>query len=152
MTAPSRDIIQSWIEDMELDNYVCSDCEGIHFSEWEEKLGILEARCFVETERCSLLIEAGIRSSAVLPLQGAVHFMNFDFSLLKVMLSLNDFDVPRLLLTHSLPSLHMNEAMFKDWLGRLLAEVEAVYGQLVDMDVLSSSKSESEDSPDERLH
>ena len=99
MKALSRDQVQSWIEACSLEAYVCSDCEGIHLPVWEGRPGVLEARCFVESDRCSVLTEIAIRPSAVLPLQGAVHFMNYDFSLLKVMISMDDEDVPRMLLT-----------------------------------------------------
>lgn len=152
MDAPNRDTVLAWVERMGLECYICPNCEGVHLTEWEAKSGVLEARCFVESERCSVLVEVGIRASAVLPLQGAVHFMNFDFSLVKVMLSLVDHDVPRLLLTHALPSGHLTEDQFKEWVDRLLVEMDTIYGQLVDMDVLFVSEAEQADSPDEQLH
>ncbi len=127
--------VQGWIESSLLEAYVCDDCDGIHLPLWENKEGVLEARCFIEPDRCSLLIEIAVRPSAVLPLQGAVHFMNYDFSLLKVMISMTDEDVPRLLLTHALPSKHLTEDLFKEWLQQLLFEMDAVHQQLADMDV-----------------
>ncbi|TCS41627.1 YbjN domain-containing protein [Reinekea marinisedimentorum] len=152
MTAPDRDSIQTWIEELGYDSYICPNCEGVHLSVWEEKKAVLEARCFVESDRCAMLVEIGIRSSAVLPLQGAIHFMNFDFSLIKVMLSMTDFDVPRLLLTHALPSEHLTEELFKDWLPKLLAEMDTIYAQLEDMDVLFVSEIEQAENMDEQLH
>jgi hypothetical protein len=136
MKALSRDQVQSWIEACSLEAYVCSDCEGIHLPVWEGRPGVLEARCFVESDRCSVLTEIAIRPSAVLPLQGAVHFMNYDFSLLKVMISMDDEDVPRMLLTLAIPLKHLSAPMFKDWLDMLLTEMDAIYDQLTDMDVL----------------
>jgi hypothetical protein len=152
MTAPERDTIQAWIEDMGYECYICANCDGVHLTAWEEKKAVFEARCFVEPDRCSLLVEVGIRSSAVLPLQGAIHFMNFDFSLIKVMLSMTDYDVPRLLLTHALPSIHLTEELFKDWLPKLLSEMETIYTQLVDMDVLFVPDVDQADNVDEQLH
>lgn len=99
-----------------------------------------------------MMVEVAIRGSAVLPLQGAIHFMNFDFSLVKVMLSMTDFDVSRLLLTHALPSEHLREELFKDWLTKLLNEMDTIYSQLEDMDVLFVSEMDQAENIDEQLH
>ncbi|TXR52085.1 YbjN domain-containing protein [Reinekea thalattae] len=152
MPAPTRDNIQTWIEDLNYDCYICDDCDGLHLAIWEAKSGVMEARCFAELDRCAFMLEVGIRASAVLPLQGAIHFMNFDYSLVKVMLNMTDFDVPRLLLTHALPANHLTEVQFKEWLPRLLAEIEAIYEQLVDMDVLHVSEQDITESVEEKLH
>ena len=136
MSKLDRDTVQDWIDLAQLDSYVCPDCEGIHLHEWEAKDAVLEARCFVEKERVSLLIEVAIRPSAVLPLQGAVHFMNYDYSYIKVMIAMVDHDVPRLLLTHAIPAAHLKEVHFQSWLKLVLEEIDAVYKHLSDMEVL----------------
>jgi hypothetical protein len=136
MTELKRDSIQDWIKSGKHEAYICPDCEGIHLNEWEEREAVLEARCFVEKERISLLVEIAIRPSAVLPLQGAVHFMNYDHGLIKVMISMSDHDVPRLLLTHAIPNLFVTEEYFHVWFTQMVNEMEAVYKHLQEMEVL----------------
>jgi len=148
----SRDQVQAWIEELELEAYVCADCEGIHLTQWESKDGVLECRCFVEKERVSLITEIALRPSVVLPLLGAVQFMNYDFNLLKVMISMTDQDVPRLILTHTLPSKHLTEAFVKDWIPQLLAEMTAVYTQLTEMEVLMIDEDVFLSESDDKLH
>lgn len=131
-----RDTIQKWIETNEFEAFICPDCEGIHLPVWEGRASVLESRCFLETSRVSWLTEIAIRPSAVLPLQGAIHFMNYDYGLLKVMIAMADNDVPRVLLTHAIPALHLTEKQFGDWLKQLNEEKDAVYKQLEEMDVL----------------
>lgn len=153
MSPLSRDQVQHWIEDTHLHTYVCPDCEGIHLPSWEEKDGVLEARCFVDDVRCSMIMEVGIRSAAVLPLQGAVHFMNFDFGFIKVMLSMTDQDIPRLLLSHAMPVKHITQPQFNEWLSLVLDEMDSVYQQLTEMDVmLVDDPSESISDFDDLLH
>lgn len=152
MSSLKRATVQTWIEELSLESYVCDDCEAIHLAGWESKDGVLESRCFVEADRCSLLTEIAIRPSSVLPLQGAVHFMNYDYGLLKVMISMTDDDVPRLLLTHALPVAHLTADQFKHWLPQLFAEMEAVYQQLVDMEVLLIDDELFETGYDDSLH
>ncbi len=142
----------SWLLKAGIDASICPDCEGIHLEAWEAKESVLEARGFLDTDRVSYLFEIAIRPSAVLPLQGAVHFMNFDQSLIKVMITLADNDVPRLLLTHALPVKHLNEVMFEDWTKQLLEETETVYKQLVDMEVLLPESDELLDDLGSQLH
>jgi hypothetical protein len=136
MAVLKRDTVQEWIQNAEYEAYVCPDCDGIHLTAWEERDGVLESRCFVEKDRISFVTEVAIRQSAVLPLQGAVHFMNYDYSFLKVMIAMADHDVPRVVLNHAVPSQNIGEAFFKEWFAGLLAEKEAVYKHLAEMDVL----------------
>lgn len=151
MTELTREIVQDWVKADNHQVYVCEDCEGIHFQAWEDRDAVLEARCFVEADRVSLLVEIAIRGSAVLPLQGAIHFMNYDHGLLKVMLSMSDNDVPRLLLTHAMPKAFLTEEQFQDWLQQLLGEMDAVYKHLIEMEVLFVDDFDMLDL-DDRLH
>jgi len=152
MTTINRDLIEQWIQELNISAHICPDCEGIHFSDWEAKDAVLESRCFVESDRCSLLTEISIRPSAVLPLQGAVHFMNYDYSYVKVMISLSDHDVPRLLLTHAVPKTGLTEELFQAWMTQLLDEVEGVYKQLTEMEVLLIEEEGSPSEFDDQLH
>lgn len=131
-----RDTVQKWIESSGREAFVCPDCDGIHLPVWESKDAVLESRCFLESSRLYWLTEIAIRPSAVLPLQGAVHFMNYDYGLLKVMITMSDDDVPRLLLTHAIPVDHLDEKQFSGWLTQLSDEKDAVYKHLEEMDVL----------------
>lgn len=135
MEKVTRSLCETWLENAGVSAHVCQDCDGLHFTDWETRPGVLEARCFVEDNRCSLLIEFAVRPSAVLPLQGAVHFMNFDHTYLKVMLALDDNDVPRLLLSHAIPAQDLSEKMFTIWTSQLLAEAASLYKQMEDMEV-----------------
>ena len=147
-----RDTVQKWIESDGFEAYICPDCDGIHFPLWEEKEGVLESRCFVESSQCSMLVEFSIRASAVLPLQGAIHFMNYDFTFIKVMLSLSDHDIPRLLVTYALPTEYLEQPMFSNWLSQYLQELEAIHKQLVDMEVLMLDNMEGLTDFDDLLH
>lgn len=148
-----RDTIQSWIEANHWEAFICQDCEGIHLPMWESRDAVLESRCFVESTRLHWLTEVAIRPSAVLPLQGAVHFMNYDYGLLKVMIAMADDDVPRLLLTHAMPIEHITQKQFTAWLQQVTEEKEAVYKHLAEMDVLLPEDTEGFTSDfDDQLH
>lgn len=152
MSDVTRETVMNWMIKAGIDASICPDCEGIHIDHWETKEAVLEARCFVDSARVSYLVEVAVRPSAVLPIQGAVHFMNFDHSFLKVMITMSDNDVPRLLLTHALPIKHLSEKMFEEWTRLVLVEMEAVYKQLVEMEVLFPESEEELADYDAQLH
>jgi hypothetical protein len=152
MSKLTRDDIQEWLDQMNVDSSICPDCEGIHLPVWEERDGVLEARCFVEKDRVYLMTEIAIRPSAVLPLQGAVHFMNYDYGFLKVMIAMADHDVPRLLLTHAMPSKHLVADQFQQWLKELFKEKEAVFKHLQEMDVILTDDMDMLTDFDDQLH
>ena len=152
MSDVTRQTVMNWLIKAGVDASICPDCEGIHIDHWEAKDAILEARCFVDSARVSFLVEVAVRPSAVLPIQGAVHFMNFDHALLKVMITMSDNDVPRLLLTHALPLRHLTESMFEEWTHQVLMEMDAVYKQLIEMEVLFPEPEEELGEYDAQLH
>lgn len=149
MSSVTRNQIQAWLEAGGQDVYVCNDCNGIHLADWEEHEGVLEARLFLENNTLTLVIEMGIRPSAVLPLQGAIHFMNNEHLFLKLMLAMSDDDVPRVLLSHALPANFVAETLVTDWLQPLLAEASTVYQHLQEIDVLFEGEGDlpMEDAP-----
>jgi hypothetical protein len=152
MSELTRAKVQQWIEAEKLDVYVCGDCEGIHLPLWEGQEGVLESRIFVDEFRCHFLLEIALRFSAVLPLQGAVHFMNYDATLVKVMLTMADNDVPRLLISHAVPAKHLTQKQFSQWLTMLLEETDSLYKQLVDMEVLLLDDLDQMQDFDAQLH
>lgn len=147
-----RDTLQQWLTQAKIECYVCPDCEGLHLTIWEAKEGVLESRLFVDDGRLSMLTEIAIRPSAVLPLQGAVHFMNYDYGFLKVMLAMADNDVPRLLLNHALPNTQLNETQVIDWLTSLQGEMDAVFKHLAEMDVIYTDDADLMTDYDDQLH
>jgi hypothetical protein len=152
MSKLTRNKVQQWIEAEKLEAYVCDDCDGIHLPIWEAQDGVLESRVFVDEFRCHFLLEIALRFSAVLPLQGAVHFMNYDATLVKVMLTMADNDVPRLLISHALPAKYLTQNQFNQWLTMLLEETDALYKQLIDMEVLLLDDLDQMQDFDAQLH
>lgn len=152
MAKVDRQTVQSWIEADELEVYDCGECTGLHLPIWEAQEGVLECRLFVDDDTCQFVLEIALRPSSVLPLQGAVHFMNMDNVYAKVGLSMNDYDVPRLMISHAIPIKFLSQKAFVVWLHHLLAESDQLYQQLIEMEVVEIEEGLGDYAYDTQLH
>lgn len=136
MTTLTRDTLETWLTDQERRYYLCQDCDGLHLSETEENLGVLESRLLLEDGLVIVATELSVRPSAVLPLHGSMQLINFDNPLVKVGLSLYDDDIPRLVISGALPVEGLDPVYFGQYLDRVLQATAVVLEHATQMDVL----------------
>ncbi|GGX64187.1 YbjN domain-containing protein [Saccharospirillum salsuginis] len=152
MKALTRELIEDWLDELEVRHTLCPDCDGIHLMDYEEKLGVLESRVLLEDDLVMVFTELAIRPSAILPLQGSLHLINYDHPLLKVGLSLDDDDVPRLTLIAALPTQGLSGDYFAHWLPPILTATQAVLDQASQMDVLFLDEGAFDNPEGDSLH
>ncbi len=152
MKALTRQILEDWLDDMDTRHTLCPDCDGIHLLDYEEKLGVLESRILLEEDLVMVFTELAVRPSAVLPLQGSLHLINFEYPLLKVGMALDDDDVPRLTLSAALPAIGLSHEYFAHWLPQVLAATQLVLDQATQMDVLFLDENAFDNPDGDALH
>lgn len=136
MDTLTRDTLEDWLTTKGIRYYLCQDCEGLHLSETEENLGVLESRLLLEDGLVIVSTELSVRPSAVLPLHGSMQLINFDNPLVKVGLSLFDDDVPRLVISGALPTAGLDADYFIHYLEQVLSATRLVLDHATQMDVL----------------
>ncbi|MDB2448867.1 YbjN domain-containing protein [bacterium] len=152
MSPLNRDTLENWLDDKGIRFYLCQDCDGLHLSDTEEHLGVLESRLLLEDNLLIISTELSVRPSAVLPLHGSMQLINFDNPLVKVGLSLYDDDVPRLVISGALPVVGLEADYFAQYLEQVLTATSIVLDHATQMDVLLLDDLER-DAPDgDALH
>lgn len=136
MKAITREMLEQWLDDLNVRYFICPDCDGIHLTDMEENLGVLESRILVESDLLILTTELAVRPSAVLPLHGSMHLINLDNPLVKVVLHMNDDDVPQLVISAALPSKGLPPVYFGYYLKEIQHATTRVLDNATQMDVL----------------
>lgn len=136
MNSLTRDTLEDWLADHGIRCYLCQECDGLHLTDTEENLGVLESRLLLEEALVIISTELSVRPSAVLPLHGSMQLINFDNPLVKVGLSLYDDDVPRLVISGALPTAGLQVDYFIHYLEQILSATRLVLEHATQMDVL----------------
>lgn len=146
----TRDHLETWLQDLTVRHYLCPNCEGIHLTDLEEQVGVLESRIFLDEGLIIISTELPIRPSAVLPLHGSLNLVNFEHPLVKVTLNLNDDEIPRLVISGTLIANELSPSYFNAYLNAVTAGSLQVLEHATALDVLFLDEPELdlEGSPD----
>lgn len=148
----TRKTLEQWLDKQDIRYYICPDCDGIHLSEMEENLGVLESRILLENDLVMITTELAVRPSAVLPLHGSMHLVNFDNPLVKIGLNMNDDDVPRLMVTGTLPAKGLPASYFINYLHQVQQATTLVLDNATQMDVLFLDDMDLDNPEGDALH
>jgi hypothetical protein len=132
----TRDHLETWLTDLTVRHYLCPNCEGIHLTDLEEQVGVLESRIFLDDGLIIISTELPIRPSAVLPLHGSLNLVNFEHPLVKVTLNLNDDEIPRLVISATLIVNELSPTYFNAYLSAVTAGSLQVLEHATALDVL----------------
>jgi hypothetical protein len=132
----TRDHLETWLNDLTVRHYLCPNCEGIHLTDLEEQVGVLESRIFLDEGLIIISTELPIRPSAVLPLHGSLNLVNFEHPLVKVTLNLHDDEIPRLVISGTLISTELSPSYFNAYLSAITAGSLQVLEHATALDVL----------------
>lgn len=94
-------MIMRWLQQANIEHYVCDQCHGIHIVSLQSVDGVQESRIFVEDEGLLFSTELEIRPSALLSLLADVGRLNMQYPSLKVFLDISDENLPRLIVGHT---------------------------------------------------
>lgn len=131
---PDTDIVIRWLDDMALDNYICSQCEGIHISELQAHEGVLDSRVFVQPEGIMATTELAIKPTGLLPLLADLGRLNMDFSHVKIFIDIHDQDLPKLIICdHLLAGAGVSQEQFSFFMDVYLPAAREIIKQCADL-------------------
>ena len=94
---PDRDLLESWLEDIRVENYLCGHCEGLHISAVHALEGVVNSRIYLEKSAVFFTTALEIRPTALLPLAADLGRLNMDYPTLKIFLDVVDDATPQLI-------------------------------------------------------
>lgn len=90
------DQIKQWLQQANIQHYICEHCHGLHLSELQGREGVVDARLFVEEDGVLLTTELEVRPAALFAVQAELSRLNMTFPSIKLFLDVNDDSLPRL--------------------------------------------------------
>jgi hypothetical protein len=126
---PDRDLLERWLEELHVENYLCGECEGLHISAVHALEGVANSRIYLEQGMLSFSTALIIRPTALLPLAADLGRLNMDYPTLKIFLDVVDDATPQLIAsTHILTDSRISADQFATFVittldgARMLAE------------------------------
>lgn len=126
---PDRDLLERWLEDIHIENYLCGHCDGLHISALHALDGVINSRIYHEEGVLYFSTSFEIRPTALLPLSAELGRLNMDYPTLKIFLDIVDDATPQLVASdHMLTSSRITADQFAEFVvtsldgTRLLAE------------------------------
>jgi Putative bacterial sensory transduction regulator len=99
---PDRDLLERWLEDIHVENYLCGQCDGLHVSALHALEGVVNSRIYVEESVLYFSTALEIRPTALLPLAADLGRLNMEYPTLKVFPDVVDDNTPQLLVSASM--------------------------------------------------
>ena len=129
LQTPDRSVLEDWLTDIHVENYVCGECEGLHVNALQALEGVVNSRIFQQQGNILFSTELEIRPMAVLPLAADLSRINMDYPTLKIFLDVVDDATPQLVIAANLLcAAGIAQAQFADFVvstmdgARLLAD------------------------------
>jgi hypothetical protein len=99
---PDRDLLERWLEDIHVENYLCGHCEGLHISALHALEGTVNSRIYLEESILFFSTALEIRPTALLPLAADLGRLNMEFPTLKIFPDVVDDNTPQLIVSASM--------------------------------------------------
>ncbi|ARB46373.1 MULTISPECIES: YbjN domain-containing protein [Alloalcanivorax] len=96
VVTPDAEQVTRWLQQANIQHYICDQCHGLHLSELQSREGVVDARLFVEEDGLLLTTELEIRPGALFAVQAELSALNMQYPSLKLFLDVNDDSMPRL--------------------------------------------------------
>lgn len=96
VVSPDAEQVTRWLEQANIQHYICDQCHGLHLAELQSREGVVDARLFVEEDGVLLSTELEVRPAAIFAVQAELTRLNMEFPSLKLFVDINDDSMPRL--------------------------------------------------------
>jgi hypothetical protein len=94
---PDRDLLERWLDDIHVENYLCGHCDGLHISALHALEGTVNSRIYLEERILFFSTALEIRPTALLPLAADLGRLNMEYPTLKIFPDVVDDNTPQLI-------------------------------------------------------
>ncbi|GAA5188191.1 YbjN domain-containing protein [Ferrimonas gelatinilytica] len=102
LPVPNHDTLRSWLEQSQIEYFLCGSCEGLHLPQLQEINGIYDAKIEIEGEFVYLSASIEIRPTGLMTAFAKMSELNSQYPTLKIFVEMVDDTLPRILLCHNL--------------------------------------------------
>lgn len=96
---PDADQVRTWLEQSNIEHYVCDQCHGLHLSSMQATDAVLDCRLFVEDDFLLLSSELELRPAAQFAVLADLPRLSTEYPALKVFPDVNDTALPCLVVS-----------------------------------------------------
>lgn len=96
---PDRDLLERWLEDIHVENYLCGHCDGLHISALHALEGTVNSRIYLEERTLFFSTAFELRPTALLPLAADLGRLNMEYPTLKIFPDVVDDNTPELVVS-----------------------------------------------------
>jgi len=134
---PLADQLHQWLRNARIDYYLCNHCNGLHLSDIQGLVGVVESRLFVEEWGLLVSTEYVVRPTAILPLATDLGRLNAGYPSLKLFLDIIDDAMPQLVAGSTvLTGAGISEAQFALFVATAQEMMTSLAGELAELDFL----------------
>lgn len=102
LQTPDRDLLERWLEEIHVENYLCGHCDGLHITALHALEGVVNSRIYLEQGVLFFSTSFEVRPTALLPLAADLGRLNMDFPTLKIFPDVVDDNTPQLVASASM--------------------------------------------------
>ncbi|WP_298440298.1 YbjN domain-containing protein [uncultured Ferrimonas sp.] len=100
---PDNATLQSWLQQFEIDFFLCGSCEGLHLPILQEHNAIYDAKVEIEGDFVYLTASIELRPTGLMQAFAELSRLNSHYPTLKIFIEMIDESLPRLLLAQNMP-------------------------------------------------
>jgi copper chaperone CopZ len=150
---PTRDLLESWLDDVHVENYHCGHCEGLHISALHALDGTINSRIYLEEGILFFSTSFEVRPTALLPMAADLGRLNMDYPTLKIFLDIVDDATPQLVASGCmLTSSRITADQFAEFVVITLDGTRLLAEELLQLDYLFTDADQVETEGSRSLH
>lgn len=102
---PDLDLLKQWLTQLNIDYFECESCLALHLPHMQNINGIFDAKIDLLEQHILVFSSASeVRPTGLLPLVAELSEINAQYSLINGFVDVQDDNLPKLIITHSLTS------------------------------------------------
>ncbi|MFI3247152.1 MAG: YbjN domain-containing protein [Ferrimonas sp.] len=152
LPVPDQALLQAWLQQFEIDFYLCGSCEGLHLPILQDHPVVYDAKVEIEGDFVYLTASIEMKPSSLLQANAELGRLNSQYPTLKIFIDINDESLPRLILAHNLAlQPGMSEIQFEFFVRDCLDQMHQICDEIGNLQYHFVDEGNDELSPEPHL-
>ena len=140
------DQLKSWLDELQIAFYECDSCQALHLPHLQYINGIFDAKIDVLDDVLVFTAIAELKPSAIVPVMANLSQINASSLFIKTFLEISDENLPKLVLSQSLPiAVGLSFNQFELFLHKAGEQSAEVISEIFNNDFLYGERQENEE-------
>ncbi|WP_051201796.1 YbjN domain-containing protein [Ferrimonas senticii] len=102
LPVPDHSTLQSWLNQFEIEYFMCGSCEGLHLPMLQDHPMIYDAKVEIEGDFVYLTSSIELKPTGLMQAFAELSRLNSHYPTLKIFIEMTDDSLPRLIIAHNL--------------------------------------------------